>query len=261
MGASVIWIAFTAPPDGDIATAHAKLRKLVKEGYSGPFFCSQSEPTRVVQEVGMTVIGAYIDKSGDAMVLADSCVSNSDGTAAKRHDGTKTIRVNDEWALALAGSNYGTGLLGACLHGNEIIAQDTFAEIERLGLTRNDLNADKLVSALSNYFMDSSVWLPAITGDAHVLVVGSNGGQLEVLRWPSKEKGWSEPERHVIGEEENLFVLIAPNRISWMNVGLPVEEVFAKLLEHYAEHFPDLVDTNARVRKLSRQFHLDPHNS
>ena len=206
----------------------------------------------------MTVVAAYIDGDGEAMVFSDSCGSSSDGATARRHDAIKTIRFNDSWALALAGNNYGAGLIGSALYGNDIICQDTFARIEELGLVRNDLDGEGAVSFFGRYFAQSGAWIPAITADCHVLLTGSDGVGQRLYRWPSEQDGWEKPQEYEIKDSGNILVLVAPDRISWLDVGIPAEDAVGVLLKHYAKRFPSMVDRNLRIRRRSHKFELDP---
>ncbi|MHA1812056.1 MAG: hypothetical protein ACTSYX_01350 [Candidatus Thorarchaeota archaeon] len=169
----------------------------------------------------------------------------------------KTIRLNDEWGLALAGDNRGSALLGAMLYGNSVMKQDTFAEIERRRLTRDDLVGKAALEKLSQVFSDPEIGFDKISGECHVLLAGGSGPNHGLWRWPSVDKGWNRPDQYQIMASDNQLVIVAPDRIHYMDIGVPVEEAMAEMLTYYAEKYPASVDTNMALRRMSRKFNLE----
>jgi len=239
------------------AAYRSRIFEIPLENYSVPYYLLFPELASVSLSSGMTVIAAYINRDGEAVVVSDSCVANSVGNCVLRHNAMKTIRLNDEWGLALAGDNRGSALLGTILYGKSVIAQDTFAEIERRRLTRDDLVGEAALEKLSQIFSDPEIRFDAISGDCHVLLVGGNGPNHGLWQWPSIDNGWSRPDHHQIMAGNNQLVIVTPDRIAYAHIGVPVEEAMAKVLTYYAERYPASVDTNMTLRRMSCKFILE----
>jgi len=220
--------------------------------------CSILDRVEVIFASGMTVIAAYINRDGEAVVVSDSCVSNVEATAALRHDAVKTIRLNSDWALALSGHNRGSAALGAMLYDNSAIKQDAFTEIERRGLERTDLVGDRAREVLSEMFLDDRAPFMELAQDCHVLLAGVVDRVPELWHWPSVEKGWVSPDKYEITAGDSKLVIVAPNLMWWQaDVGVSVVEAMGRILTYCSERFPNLVDTKLAIRKHSSGFALE----
>jgi len=243
----------------------AEMKSLLEKIKTIPFECGAGSYVVSVPELvdvtilhGMTVIAGYINRPGEAMIATDSCTSNEAGNQALRHNAAKSIRINAEWSLALSNHSWAQGFLAAMLHGDSVVCDDPFGEIERRGLVRNDLLGDRAVSFFSDLFSEPGRDFARLCKECQVLLVGGRGDLQGIYHWPSQKAKWKGPDRYEITDSNNRLVIIAPGgKLRQIVLGASIEEVMGALLEHYTRYYPQLVDTNLVIRRLSNGFARD----
>ena len=244
------------------------LAQVRKEGYPGPYFvtngvfrkdgCTCALDGLDITLIGrMTVLGVYLGQDGGAAIVADSCASNTKGTECIRQDALKSIRLNNRWSLGAAGDNYGTNLVSAALFGNRIICDTPFEGIEQLGLERKDLANDLAPRKLASVLRDCAYDLQAISPGSHFFLVGTDDLGIGAWHWPSTEHGWDKPDVYRVSGVQDKLILVSPERLAVIGIGVPIEVAMARFLDYYAERFPGLVNRDLVMRRLSTGFALE----
>lgn len=212
---------------------------------------------------GMTILAGTIEKNGDVILASDGCASSDDGKKALRHDAIKTARLNDSWGIGYAGGTHGANLICASLFGKQVIHERLFERLQEQNANREDLTGDEALDVISQVIDDLRRDLLTLAPDGFLLMGGESSNGPGLFIWSGQKTGWFRSDIATVGTSTRI--LICPAGIGSHTLlddeNLAIEDRMRKLLDGFAGLFPNLVDRNLAIRRLSKGFRLERFSS